>query len=122
MAAAAHDVLVPLVTQHAFPNCLASSLAGVEADYTAALGTIPDGLTKTQGVAVGQAAAAQILARRSGDGSDTQYLDSSYPQFWVGTPPRAHIWDTGSRSAPVALAGSNPSTTAALGAEIRRDR
>ena len=84
VAAAAHDVLVPLVTQGAFQNCLATSLAGVEADYAATLAAIPDGLAKTQGVAIGQTAAAQILARRSGDGSDTPYLDSAYPQ---GTQP-----------------------------------
>ena len=90
VAAAAHDVLVPLVTQHAFPNCLAASLAGVEADYTAALGAIPDGLAKTQGVAVGQAAAAQILAQRSSDGSDTPYLDSVLPAGHPARPVPVH--------------------------------
>ena len=62
------------------PELPGVQLGRVEADYTAALGAIPDGLAKTQGVAVGQAAAAQILARRSGDGSTPEYLDSSLPQ------------------------------------------
>ena len=86
VAAAAHDVLVTVVGQVPtnFQSCVPASVAGVEADYTAALGAIPDGLAKTQGIAVGQAAAAQILARRSSDGSDIPLLDFSYPE---GTQP-----------------------------------
>ena len=59
-------------------------MAGIEADYAAALAAIPDGPAKTQGIAVGQAAAAQILARRTGDGSDIPLLEFSYPE---GTQP-----------------------------------
>jgi hypothetical protein len=82
VAAAAHDVLVALVAQVPvnFQSCVPASLAGVEADYTAALAAIPNGAAKTQGVAVGQAAAAQILALRSGDGSDIPLLDFAYPE------------------------------------------
>jgi hypothetical protein len=82
VAAAAHDVLVALVAQVPanFQSCVPVSVAGVEADYAAALATIPDGPSKTDGVAVGQAAATRILALRSGDGSDIPLLDLTYPE------------------------------------------
>ena len=41
---------------------------------------IPDGPDKTQGVEVGAAAAAAILALRADDGSDTPLVDVDYPQ------------------------------------------
>ena len=82
IAAAAHDVLVALVGQVPvnFQHCVPASLAGVEADYAAALAAIPDGPAKTQGIAVGQAAATAILSLRSGDGSDIALLDFTYPE------------------------------------------
>ena len=82
VAASAHDVLVALIAQVPvnFQSCVPASLAGVEADYTAALAAIPDGAAKTQGVAVGQAAATRILSLRSGDGSDIPLLDFTYPE------------------------------------------
>jgi membrane-associated phospholipid phosphatase len=58
VAAAAHDTLVQLVPQGA---------ASVDAEYRAALLSVPDGAAKDAGVATGQAAAAAILARRSSD-------------------------------------------------------
>ena len=54
------------------------------AAYAAALGAIPDGRAKRQGVALEQAAAAAILALRAADGSDTPLFDTAYPQ---GTQP-----------------------------------
>jgi hypothetical protein len=59
-------------------------VAGVEADYAVALGAIPDGTPKTQGIAIGHAAADVILALRIADGADTLFLDPDYPQ---GTEP-----------------------------------
>ena len=59
VAAAAHDVLVPLLNQIPAPfpaACGAAGAASVEADYTAALATIPDGRAKTRGIEVGEAA------------------------------------------------------------------
>ena len=74
VAAAARDVLVPLLSQIPAPfpsTCGAAGVASVEADYAEALAAIPDGPAKTRGVEVGQAAAAAILALRAADGSDT---------------------------------------------------
>ena len=47
----------------------------MEADYAAALGTIPNGRAKTRGIEVGRAAAAAILALRAADGADTPLMD-----------------------------------------------
>lgn len=87
VATAAHDVLIPLLQQIPAPfppECIAAGVASVEADYTAALAAIPDGVAKTQGVDLGHAAAVAILALRANDGSDTPLIDSTYPQ---GTNP-----------------------------------
>lgn len=87
VAAAAHDVLVALINQNPSifpPECKTAGLASVEADYTAALGALPTGPAKTQGITVGQAAAVAILALRAHDGSDTLLIDTAYPQ---GTTP-----------------------------------
>jgi hypothetical protein len=59
VATAAHHVLV-----HLFP----SQQADLDADYAAALAAVPDGAAKDAGIAVGQAAAAGIIAGRQGDG------------------------------------------------------
>lgn len=95
VATAAHDVLVRLLDQIPAPfppECIAAGVASVEADYTAALGAIADGPAKSQGVAIGQAAAAEILALRVADGSDTPLLDFFYPQ---GTNPGEYRFTPG---------------------------
>ena len=66
VAAAAHDVLVPLIGQLPLElvkqTCVDAGVASVETAYTAALAAIPDTPAKDQGIAVGQASAAAILA------------------------------------------------------------
>ena len=47
--------------------CIDAGVASVEAAYTAALAAIPDDPAKAQGIAVGKAAAAAILALRAED-------------------------------------------------------
>jgi hypothetical protein len=59
VATAAHHVLV-----HYFP----AQQAALDADYATALAAVPDGAAKSAGIAVGQATAAGIIARRLGDG------------------------------------------------------
>jgi hypothetical protein len=94
VAAAARDVLVPLLQQlpAPFSECASGAVVGVDAAYAAALGAIPDGRAKRQGVALGQAAAAAILAVRAGDGSDTPLFDTAYPQ---GTQPGEYRFTPG---------------------------
>ena len=74
------------------PACLQAGIASVETDYAAALAAIPDGAAKTDGIQVGQAAAATILAMRASDGSDTPLLDFAYPQ---GTRPGEYRFTPG---------------------------
>ena len=88
VAAAARAVLVPLLGQ--LPRELASQVcsdagvASVEAAYRAALAALPDTPAKAQGIAVGQAAAAAILALRATDGTGAPFQNTSCPQ---ATPP-----------------------------------
>ena len=89
-------MLVPLLQQlpAPFSDCVTESgaVASVDAAYAAALGAIPDGRAKRQGVALGQAAAAAILALRAADGSDTPLFDTAYPQ---GTQPGEYRFTPG---------------------------
>ncbi|HEU4926552.1 MAG TPA: hypothetical protein VFT24_05870 [Vicinamibacterales bacterium] len=83
VAAAARDVLVAVLAQIPAPfppACPAAGIAIVEAAYVAALSAIPDSTSKAQGVAVGQAAAAAILARRANDGAVPELIVTDYPQ------------------------------------------
>ena len=95
VAAAARDVLVPLLNQIPAPfppACGAAGAASVEADYAAALAAIPDGRAKTRGIEVGEAAAAAILALRAADGADTPLVVTDYPQ---GTNPGEYRFTPG---------------------------
>ena len=93
VAAAARDVLVSTIGALPFPpECVAAGLASVEADYAAALSAISAGPAKTEGIALGQAAAAAILALRVGDGSDAPLQVSDFEQ---GTEPGEYRFTPG---------------------------
>ena len=61
------------------------SAPNLDAAYAASLAAIPDGAAKNGGVATGQAAAAQMIARRLGDGA-------SPPQFYLPTSMDPGVW------------------------------
>jgi PAP2 superfamily len=88
VAAAARTVLVELISQLPLEltdaACIAAGTASAEADYATALGLIPDSQAKTQGIALGEAAAGAILARRATDGAVGPFLNFACPQ---GTDP-----------------------------------
>ncbi len=66
-----------------------SAAATLDPAYAMALATIPNGSAKTGGIATGEAAATQMIARRVGDGSSPQtfYLPTSTdPGVWQLTP------------------------------------
>src|SRR5262245_5956454 len=85
VAAAAHDALVSVIAGlPESPACVANGIAAVDADYAAVLAAIPPGAAKTEGIAVGRAAAAAIVALRGHDGSDQPMVDFAFPQ---GTNP-----------------------------------
>ncbi|HEV8552207.1 MAG TPA: vanadium-dependent haloperoxidase [Casimicrobiaceae bacterium] len=95
VAAAARDVLVTVLGSFSFflpADCISGGIASVEADYAAALGAIPNGPPKSGGVALGQAAAAAILALRSSDGFDTPLVD---PDYQEGTAPGEYRYTPG---------------------------
>ena len=95
VAAAAHDVLVPLLLAIPAPfppACGQAGAASVEADYAAALAAIPDGAAKSQGLALGRDAAAAILSLRADDGSDTPLIVEDIPQ---GTEPGEYRFTPG---------------------------
>jgi hypothetical protein len=84
VAAAARDVLVSVIAQLPLElhsqACIDAGLASVDTEYAAALAAIPDGQAKAQGIAVGQAAAAAILAARADDGAVGPFLNFACPQ------------------------------------------
>ena len=84
VAQAAHDTLVALFPSQApsFDDALAADLNGV-----------PEGRTKTDGIALGKSAAAAILAMRANDGSQhgepmmgIEFLTSNDPGKWRQDP------------------------------------
>jgi hypothetical protein len=80
-AVAAHDVLVAY---------LPASSSVFDAALVASLAAVPDGSGETDGVAVGQAAAAATLAHRADDGSQAgpvPPLREPGPGVWAPTPP-----------------------------------
>jgi len=79
-AAAAHRVLATLAP---------TQTVNLDAAFAASLAQIPDGVSKTDGVTVGEAVAGAILALRSGDGSaiTLPYTQSPGPGVYEPTPP-----------------------------------
>jgi hypothetical protein len=95
IAAAAHDALVGAISVGALPfsgfgtpALQAVAVAFVDAAYSTTLASIPDGAPKTNGIAIGRAAAAAILALRSTDHATTfvPYTPGTNPGDWRPTP------------------------------------
>ena len=63
--------------------------ADLDAKYVTALNGLPDDAARANGVAVGQQAAAAILAARANDGRDgtVTYVPGSGPGVYAPTPP-----------------------------------
>jgi hypothetical protein len=72
-------------------NYFPGQAAALQAQYDAAIAVIPDGQAKASGIAVGQIAAARIVALRTGDGRNGNvpytYPTSPVPGVWIPTPP-----------------------------------
>jgi hypothetical protein len=79
-AAAAHDVLVAL-----FP----AQAATLDAQLAISLAAVPDGAAKTAGVAIGQSAAATMVAARTNDGrfGSSVVVIGNQPGQWRPAPP-----------------------------------
>jgi hypothetical protein len=83
-ATAAHHALVGLT-----PATLPQVVASLDAQYAASLASIPDSQAKTDGIAVGAAAAAAMLADRTGDGrfGSRAFIPGTEPGEWRLVPP-----------------------------------
>jgi hypothetical protein len=83
IATAAHDVLVAIVP--------AAQIAGLDAAYASTLAGIPDGPIEDEGVRVGAAAAAAMLAAREVDGfmASFTFVIGSDPGDWRPLTPSA---------------------------------
>lgn len=80
VARAARDVLVALFHEQQ---------TDLDAKYEAALAALPNDAARLNGIAVGELAAAAILAARVNDGRDgtVTYVPGSGPGVWAPTPP-----------------------------------
>lgn len=72
-------------------NYFPAQATALQAQYDIAIAAIPDDEAKTAGIAVGQVAAARIVALRTGDGRAANvpysYPSSPVPGVWIATPP-----------------------------------
>jgi hypothetical protein len=122
VARAAHDVLVEY-----FPAASAP-LDGTLAD---SLALVPDGPAKARGVAIGAAAADELIASRVGDGRDDSsivYSAEAGIGVWIDSRPMAVAWygfvDRVLGGRPVAVDGPDPVGSAAYRkdlAEVQAD-
>lgn len=89
VAAAAHGVLVSVIPGFGTPAQEAAGIAAVNAIYAASLAAIPEGPDKIDGIAIGEAAAAHIVALRADDGAreaNIPYAPLPGAGFWQPTP------------------------------------
>jgi hypothetical protein len=86
---ASSDAAVIEAAYRTLVNYFPSQAASLGALYTEALGLIPDGHAKSDGQAVGLAAASNIITLRGGDGRMTPIgVTSSFPTL----PPGPGVW------------------------------
>ena len=76
------DAAVAAATRTSLSKLMPTQQAAIDADYQAALAPLPDGPARASGIAVGEQAAAAILAWRSEDG--TTQPDVYRPQATAG--------------------------------------
>jgi hypothetical protein len=117
VAAAVHDVLVAVIPLFGTPAQRANALAIAEADYVAALASIPDDADKSAGVEVGEDAAAAIVALRTDDGLafiNPPYTPIPAPGFWQPTPNPTPPSPAGVSFLPAILPGWGDLTPFAL--------
>ena len=81
------DAAVAAATRTALSRLMPAQQAAIDADYQALLGPLPDGPAKTNGIAVGEQAAAAVLASCANDGSvaPDAYRPHTTPGVYVPT-------------------------------------
>lgn len=89
------EAAVAAATRTALLKLTPSERAAIDADYQAVMSSLPDGTAKADGVAVGERAAATMLALRADDGAATPetYRPFTTPGAYVPTTlPIASNW------------------------------
>ena len=86
-AGASIDAAVAAVNRATLLALMPAEKASVDAAYQSAMAAIPDGAAKTDGIAVGEQAAAMILVRAAKDGADApeRYHPDTTPGRYVPT-------------------------------------
>jgi len=84
-AGASVDAAVAATTRTVLLKLVPTQQAAIEADYQAALKSLPDGAAKTGGIAVGEQAAAACLAREDGMGVPDTYRPHTTAGLYVPT-------------------------------------
>jgi hypothetical protein len=88
---ASPDAAAAAAAHFAFVKLYPAQQAMLDAAYLTSLASIPDRAAKTNGISVGEAVAAKILAMRATDGADAAimkpYTPGSQPGEWIPTPP-----------------------------------
>ncbi len=81
------DAAVVAATRTALLKLMPAQQAAIEADYQAALKSVPDGAAKTAGVAIGEQAATAVLASCDDDGwmAPNTYRPHTTPGVYVPT-------------------------------------
>jgi hypothetical protein len=89
MPAASADAAAASAARKILIELFANQKTGIEEAYTSSIKAIPDGESKTQGLALGEQIAAAILADRASDGTATQdtYRPITAPGVWIPTTP-----------------------------------
>src|SRR5262249_27776113 len=95
IASAARDAIIGAITVGSLsfpgfgtPQSQAAAVTQVDGQYLQFLSAIPDGLAKSDGIAVGQVAAAAILQLRKNDHATdlVSYTPGAKPGDWQPTP------------------------------------
>jgi hypothetical protein len=90
-AGASPEAAAVAAAHHTLVNLYPASTALLDQARDGSLATIPDGQSKSDGLAVGVAAANAILALRAGDGvagaNSVPYTPGTAPGDWQPTPP-----------------------------------
>ena len=94
-AAASIDAAIAAANRAVLAALVTGQTDAIDAAYRAALATIPDGAARTAGIALGEAAAAAVLAQRADDGTAApeSYRPRTAPGVYVPTTiPAATQW------------------------------
>ena len=80
MRSCSFGLIGQLPTELVKKECIDAGIASTKAAYTAALADIPDSADKSKGIALGQAAAKAVLAKRADDhANEGPFLNKTCP-------------------------------------------